>query len=99
MNDTANTKTVATVPLPSADLINYRFDQADRQFDKLNKKLDDMTTNFVTSAYVAQLVSDGDKKHTALQQQIDDIKRNAKWWVGVILTICTIAVAAVAIFK
>lgn len=93
-----DTKTVAAIPLPSADLINYRFDQNDRQFEKLNKKLDDMTTNFVTQAYITELKSESDAKHKDFQKQIDDIKKNAKWWVGTIVAIAGIIVATVAIF-
>lgn len=88
----------ASVQVPSSDLINYRFDQADIQFDKLNKKLDDMTNHFVTTAYLADLKLEGDKRHTELQNQIDAINRNARWWVGTLLTVATVVIGAVAIF-
>lgn len=35
------TNAVPTIPLPSADLIVYRFDQTDRRMDGLNLKVDD----------------------------------------------------------
>jgi len=38
----------ATVPLPSADLITYRFDQTDKKFEELFVRLDSLSKNFVT---------------------------------------------------
>lgn len=99
MANKSSSSAVASIPLPSADLINYRFDQNDLQFEKLNKKLDDMTTNFVTQAYVAKLKADADEKHQNLQKQLDDIRSSAKWWVGTIIAAAGIVVASFEIFK
>jgi hypothetical protein len=53
---TTNVKeVVASIPLPSADLIIYRFDQIDAQLQATNTKLDRMTTSFVTKEEVANL--------------------------------------------
>jgi Flp pilus assembly protein TadB len=37
-----------TVPLPSADLINYRFDQTDKKFEEMFTKMDNLGTSYLT---------------------------------------------------
>ncbi len=46
--ETTADKVVASVPLPSADLIIYRFDQIDEQLRQTSDKLDNMTSSFLT---------------------------------------------------
>lgn len=39
---------IPTVPLPSSDLIVYRFDQTDKKIDALDKKFGEMTHVYAT---------------------------------------------------
>lgn len=41
--------------MPSADLINYRFDQTDKKFVELGAKLDHLTNHFATKQDFAEL--------------------------------------------
>ncbi len=45
---TTTDRVVASVPLPSADLIIYRFDQIDAQLAETSHKLDNMSSSFLT---------------------------------------------------
>lgn len=48
-----------TIPLPSADLINYRFDQADKRFEEMNRKLDTLlfqNSQFITEDKVQTMI-------------------------------------------
>jgi hypothetical protein len=49
----------AAVPVPSSDLINYRFDQTDKRMDEMNKKLDTImvqNARFVPEERVQQMI-------------------------------------------
>lgn len=39
---------IPSVQMPSADLINFRFDQSDRKTDEISSKLDTMSETFAT---------------------------------------------------
>lgn len=50
-----------TVNVPSADLINYRFDQTDKKFEDVGTKLDQIliqNQHFVTEDRVAAMIAD-----------------------------------------
>ena len=50
-----------SVAVPSADLINYRFDQSDKRFEEMGGKLDQLlmqNTHFLDEVQVRQLVKD-----------------------------------------
>lgn len=92
-SDEIEGKPIAAIPLPSADLINFRFDQqektvqefkkeAGRQFDQLNEKLDYMSTTFVTRVELTEMQTTADKEHVALWGDIKAIRTAAKWWVA-----------------
>jgi len=68
----ANVDTVvASVPLPSADLIIYRFDQIDAQLEATNIKLDHMANSFATREEVANLRSERMAQLKVLENRID----------------------------
>jgi hypothetical protein len=51
----------ASVTVPSADLISYRFDIADKKFDEMSDKLDTLlvqNSHFLTDRQVKSLVSE-----------------------------------------
>lgn len=52
---------VTSIPLPSADLITYRFDQTDKKFDDLNLKLDKLTNNFASKEELQYVKEEADK--------------------------------------
>lgn len=41
------------VPMPSADLVTFRFDQIDKEMTSLHTKLDGLTVNFATKDEVS----------------------------------------------
>ena len=48
-----------SIPLPSADLINFRFDQNDKKFEEMNRKLDAILLNqssFVPEEKVQRMI-------------------------------------------
>lgn len=45
---TKTTEIVPSVNMPSADLINFRFDQNDKKTDELGSKLDNLIHNFAS---------------------------------------------------
>lgn len=61
--------TVEPPKMPSADLINYRFDQADKQFAEISGKIDHLANNFVTKEELQVVVND-----------LESFKNDRKWW-------------------
>lgn len=88
-----------TIPVPSADLINYRFDQSDKKFEEMNNKLDQIlvqNSHFVSEADVQRLISNAIKPTT-------DTLANWRWYWRAMFTAITLAlftaVASVFIHK
>lgn len=66
----------ASVTVPSADLINYRFDEADKKFAAMGTKLDailSQNANFITEDKVNKIV-------TEAVQPIRDTMANYRWY-------------------
>lgn len=68
MTTPKNSVATASVPLPSADLINYRFDATDKQFAELFVRLDKMSENFVTKEDFRNRTEYVDKKLSTLDE-------------------------------
>lgn len=92
------TPTVTAVPVMSADLISYRFDQHDKnladfkheakeELNNISNKLDKMTTVFETKV-------DAAKAHQDIWDAFANFTRNVKWWVttliGFVVAVATI---------
>lgn len=55
-----------SVSVPSADLINYRFDQSDKKFDEMGEKLDRIlvqNAHFVSESDTKQLITEALKPY------------------------------------
>lgn len=81
----------ASVPMPSADLINFRFDQQDKKFDELNAKLDALTIGFLTKEEARNLKEEHDKDISALWKKFDD----QRWYWRAVFTCGLTLVAGV----
>lgn len=92
-NDQPQATAIPAIPVPSADLINYRFDQNDKalkemkdestkRFDALNTKLDDITTTFLTKEEAHSLKEEHDKDIRAIWKKFDD----QRWYWRAIVT-------------
>lgn len=75
---------VPSVSMPSADLINFRFDQNDRKTDSLSRKLDKLTIHFATK-----------EEFMDLRNQVD--KWSVRIW-GLAITIIILAGGVIAAF-
>jgi TolA-binding protein len=60
---------IATIPLPSADLLNYRLDQTDKKIDDLSVKIDGLTGSFLTKEEALMVRQQFEQKLTELQTQ------------------------------
>lgn len=112
MSEQKQNSPVASIALPSADLISYRFDQNDKnfadlksantkQFDTLNEKLDIWAGKFQTKEDAATADKAMETQHrediVRLQTQIDDFKKSVKWWISTIIAIMGVLVMLYAI--
>jgi hypothetical protein len=61
--------------MPSADLINFRFDQSDKQMSEVNRKLDQLTSNFATKAEVLTMKEEHVAKMLEMQHGNDLLAR------------------------
>lgn len=66
---------IAVTQLPSADLVQFRFDKLDEAFEKLDKKMDDIVSNTVTKEEATLLVAERNEK---IQQLKDDFEEEIK---------------------
>jgi hypothetical protein len=71
----------AVVPLPSADLINYRFDQTDGKFAEISRKIDKISGSFVTKEEsfmkrqeYEHRFDEQDKRHEAVLGVVTELK-------------------------
>lgn len=77
----------ATIPVPSADLINYRFDQSDKKFEEMNNKLDQIliqNSHFVEQAEVQRMID-------ATLKPTQDTLTNWRWYWRALFTAMVIA--------
>jgi len=70
---------VSSVPLPSADLIIYRFDQIDAQLEATNRKLDFMTNAFMTKEDGANQKAERLAQIKALETRIINLETNTTY--------------------
>jgi hypothetical protein len=71
-----------TIPVPSADLINYRFDEADKKFATMSNKLDQIllqNSQFVTESHVEKMIDDA-------TQPFKDTIANYRWYWRTVFT-------------
>ena len=66
-------------------------------FKALNEKLDGYVVGFVTEKEFQEAKQESKAEHERLQKEIDEIKKSAKWWVGVLLTAVGVAATLVAL--
>lgn len=68
--------------LPSADLIQFRFDRIDEAVNKLDKKVDYFTQTFLSKDESALLISERNEKIANAQKElttlIEDVRKEAK---------------------
>lgn len=58
-------------------------------FKALNDKLDGYVMGFVNEKEYREAKLESKLEHERLQKQIDNITKNAKWWVGIVLAAVT----------
>jgi tetrahydromethanopterin S-methyltransferase subunit B len=75
---------MASVPLPSADLITYRFDQIDTALGKLDEKMEKMTNTHVTRAEFITSVDEITKHFDKLDVVADALKEESDQAKGAI---------------
>lgn len=80
---------VAAIPLPSADLITYRFDQTDKRFDELNETLKDFAGTFMTKEEIMSLKAQHDKDISDIWDKFADLR----WYWRVLFSSALLAVA------
>jgi hypothetical protein len=67
---------LTAVPLLSADLVKYRFDQIDGKMDKFDRKLDDLANNYYTKEEVNFLID----KNTVKTQDVAKQLETMRWY-------------------
>ena len=83
--------------LPSADLINYRFDQIDGSFKEIKDTLRNMQEQAVPRSEIMMMKKERDDKIMDIQDQVDELKANNKWWFRSIITALLLAIASFAL--
>lgn len=83
--------------LPSADLINFRFDQIDGSFAEIKQTLKDMTESSVPRAEIMLMKKDRDDKLSDMQTQIDNIVEDKRWLYRAIMSAVLLAAASVVL--
>lgn len=96
-------RVVPTVPMPSADLINFRFDQQDKSikelkadnkqnFDALSNKLDMLTNTFITKEEARVLKEERDAKFREIDKKFSSYQWY--WRAAVVAILSAISMAA-----
>lgn len=62
---------IAAIPLPSADLVQYRFDQLDGTVKALDTKLERLITVGITKADVIAMSAANDKRVSELETKVE----------------------------
>jgi hypothetical protein len=82
-----NLEAPTSIAVPSADLINYRFDQTDERFKEMNTKLDAILTqnsHFITEDRTAKMIKEAvDPINTTLLTY--------RWWYRTLLATVMLA--------
>lgn len=87
---------VPSVSMPSADLINFRFDQNDKKLDGITVQIDSLINGLATKEELTDLKEESAEEYKRLWGAINGIKASAKWWVATIIA-GTAAIAAVIV--
>lgn len=85
-----NFEAPTSIPVPSADLINYRFDQTDKKFEDMSNKLDQIlvqNSHFITESEVKKLISDS-------IQPTKDTLNDWRWYWRAMFSAIVVALAA-----
>lgn len=84
---------VPSVQMPSADLINFRFDQNDKNVAELKEMVGGLTNNFLTKDEAQMLKEERDAAISSVNQRLD----NFVWyWRALIVAVLTALATAVA---
>lgn len=83
--------------LPSADLINFRFDQIDGSFAEIKQTLKEMTDSSIPRAELMLMKKERDEKLADLQNQINSLRTNSLWWFRAIISALLLAGATIAL--
>lgn len=73
--------------LPSADLVQYRFDQLDETMKAFDVKLERLITGGITRADVLEMRAANDKRVSALELKVDSIEAETDRVKGGITTL------------
>jgi hypothetical protein len=90
---TAKLEAPPMVSVPSSDLINYRFDQTDRRFDEMTKKLDAIfaqNAHFVDESRVREIVKE-------LIKPTEDTLGGYRWYWRTLVAAVILAIATAII--
>lgn len=79
---------------PSADLINFRFDQNDKILAALDAKVDRFLTQVVTSKELADAKVESVAQHLTLSNRIDKLESWNDWAMRLVLGAVILAVLA-----
>lgn len=74
------------VPMPSADLVTFRFDQMDKEMSSLHSKLDNLTINFATK-----------EEFATVQRQMDNWRWYLRAMVVAVFTALSTAIGSLLI--
>lgn len=87
--------------MPSADLLNYRFDQVDQNFKEVKEQLAALVSNFITKEEAQMLKDERDAKIEALRiehgnalKALTDRLDTQRWYWRAIVTAVLFALAA-----
>lgn len=90
---------VPSVQMPSADLINFRFDQTDRQFDELKNTLTKLTNNFVTREEAQALREERDGRIAEITRRLDSYRWYMRSIISAVLLALFTATASLLLHK
>lgn len=64
--------------MPSADLINFRFDKVEKTLEKFDIKLDHLGNTFETKEQAQE-------EYSQIWKELNALRANVKWWVATAL--------------
>lgn len=83
-----NLEAPTSIPVPSADLINYRFDQAEKRLEDMNTKLDTIlirNAHFMTEEQI-------DKKIAECVDPIEKTLSTYRWYIRAVFSAALLAI-------
>lgn len=95
----AEPKVVPSVQMPSADLINFRFDQNDKNVAELKEMVGKLTTNFLTKEEAQVLKDERDSAINAVNKRLDNWQWYWRALVSAALLALGTAIAGIVINK